>query len=78
MNKKLLWLVIILVVVAVGAYVGWNFFKAGPISPADTSLKQLEKQGTSDELSAIEADLNATDLSNLDKELGDIGKELGL
>lgn len=35
----------------------------------DVKTKALETQNTSDETSAIEADLNATDLNNMDAEL---------
>ena len=39
-------------------------------SQEDLSVKQLETQSTSDEIADIEIDINATDLENLDKELG--------
>lgn len=45
-------------------------------SPVDTSITDLEEQGTSDEIEAIETDLNATDLTNIDKELDEIENEL--
>ena len=44
----------------------------------DATLEQLQTQSTSDEIADIEADLNLTDLENLDTELGDIDTELGL
>ena len=44
----------------------------------DTARQSLETQGTSDEVSAIETDLNATSLDNLDAELGTVETELGL
>lgn len=42
----------------------------------DFQTTRLESQGTSDEVSSIERDLDATDLSNLDRELTDIEREL--
>jgi len=42
----------------------------------DPALDNLNTQGISDELSAIEDDLDATSLNNLDKELGDVQIEL--
>ena len=42
----------------------------------DYALDSLAKVGTSDEVPAIETDLNGTDLNNLDTELGDIDTEL--
>ncbi len=44
----------------------------------DLQTEALEAQGTSDELSAIEEDLNATDLEDLTRELDNIDAELGL
>ncbi len=64
---------------------GWLAPKASPTptplpSPTsgaetDESITALEEQGASDEVSAIEADIGATDLSDLDKELTDIENE---
>lgn len=42
----------------------------------DNSVETLQTQGTSDEIGDIEADVNATDLENLDKEVGTIDAEL--
>ncbi|MBI2048296.1 MAG: hypothetical protein HYT27_04105, partial [Parcubacteria group bacterium] len=42
----------------------------------DTALQVLEIQGTSDEISTIESDLDATTLEDLDAELGNIEAEL--
>ncbi len=38
----------------------------------DAAAEKLRKQGTSDEVSDIEADINATDLGDLDKEMNNI------
>lgn len=43
---------------------------------ADEIVSQLDTQGTSDEIADIEADLNITDLDNLDSELEDLLNEL--
>ena len=42
----------------------------------DTQTAALEQQSDSDEINDIEADIQATDLSNLDKELADIEAEI--
>lgn len=42
----------------------------------DSQTSALGEQETSDEIEAIETDLEATDLSNIDKELTDIENEL--
>lgn len=47
-----------------------------PVVEIDTTTAALEQQGTSDEITAIEADLETTDLSDIDKELTDIEAEL--
>jgi len=47
-----------------------------PVVNQDEDISGLEKQGSSDEPTTIEADLDATDLSNLDKELEEIETEL--
>lgn len=49
-----------------------------PVEEVDEATKQLEEQGTSDEITDIEVDLNATDLTELDKELTDIENELSI
>ena len=43
----------------------------------DQALQSLQAQGTSDEVTAIEADLTGTNLENLDAELNAIETELG-
>jgi hypothetical protein len=44
-------------------------------SAEDTAVSELETQSNSDEISAIEEDLNATDLEGLDAELENIDAE---
>lgn len=45
------------------------------VNVSDPATTMLEKQSASDGVSAIEQDLNATDLNGLDKELADIDAE---
>ena len=47
-----------------------------PTPTEEDEIAALEQQGASDETAAIEADINKTDLSKLDQELGDIDDEL--
>ncbi len=47
-----------------------------PIEETDEQTSALENQGTSDEITDIEDDLEATNLSDLDQELEDIDSEL--
>lgn len=75
-SKKMavIWIV---VAVAVLVGIGWYYFfyfiplPSVPSGPDEATTK-LEQQSSSDEVSAIEQDLGATDLGDLDKELGDI------
>jgi hypothetical protein len=77
-------IIIILVIVLGGFYVlkqgsGLNDMTADEIRNAeDQATIQLQNQGTSDEVSDIEVDLNGTKLNNLDSELKNINSELGL
>ncbi len=47
-----------------------------PSDGTDAVVDQLESQSVSDEIDAIEEDLSATDLDNIDAELDDILNEL--
>lgn len=59
---------------------GINSYRApGPSSDEFSAKNQDEKllqQGNSDELADIEKDIRATDLTDLDRELGDIEAQL--
>ena len=79
-------IIVILILIAGLAYL-WQNFPGRSEVPADMSAediealpdeaaKSLEYQSSSDEISAIEADLNNTDLDNLDAELDTISAEL--
>lgn len=74
-------IIIIVVLLILGGFYFWGTLNDS-MSPAeieaeiDTALESLETQSTSDEVSDIEADLDATLLDDLDKELEDIDLEL--
>lgn len=75
-SKKMaiVWIIVALLVLAA---VVWYYFiyyiplPSLPSGPDEVTVK-LEQQSTSDELSAIDQDLEVTELGNLDQELGDI------
>jgi len=82
-------IIIIIVIIIIGGLYFWgktiNDIGINNVPTADDILKQpdetindLNMQGTSDELTDIEADLSATDLEGLDVEFGEIDAELGL
>jgi hypothetical protein len=75
-------LVIILILIIAGSF---YFFKdeqpASKVTEPEPSVRdieddliKLEEQSESDELEAVEKDLEGTDLSNLDQEMGQIEK----
>lgn len=68
----ILLIVAFLMISLVGIYLG----KKQTTKTIDTHTKKLEIQQQSDEISSIEEDLKATDLSELDKELKNIEAEL--
>lgn len=77
-------IVIIVVVLVLGGLYFWGerIVNEQPtpeeiIGAPDQTLENLNMQGTSDEINAIESDLNATNLQNLDSEVRDIESELG-
>jgi cytoskeletal protein RodZ len=75
-KKMWMWLVIGAVIIVALAAVWWFWqVPAGPVG-ADSTTAALEQQGTSDEVAAIDADLQATDLDDLDAELDAIDAEL--
>ena len=47
-----------------------------PTTEEDTQIAALEQQSDSDEVNDIESDIQATDLSNLDKEMANIEAEI--
>jgi len=75
-KKSKTWLTIsIIIVLAVLAYAVY-FVRMSNQETAEPIVNQLELQGTSDEVSAIEQDLTGTALDGLDNEVSDIEKEL--
>jgi len=72
-NNSLLYLAGFLVVaLGIMAYVTYTM----PSSEKDVQTASLMKLSEGDDTEAIESDLNNTDFSNMDRELGDIDKEL--
>lgn len=47
----------------------------GPVAPRDSQVENLNSQSESDEIEAIDADLNTTNLEDLDKELANVDNE---
>jgi len=47
-----------------------------PTTEEDTQIAVIEQQSDSDEVNDIESDIQATDLSNLDKEMANIEAEI--
>lgn len=74
-NQVLLLIIAFLIVII--AILSWQKSLLVPApAPQDFQTTKLQQQGTSDEISAIERDLETTDLSDLDRELEDIEREL--
>lgn len=80
-DKKIIFAIVV-ILAALG--IAWYFFRSYELYPSDPnliettrdpSLQKIESMSSSDETSEIEADLNATDFSNLDRELGSIEAE---
>ncbi|KKS95471.1 hypothetical protein A3B05_03000 [Candidatus Giovannonibacteria bacterium RIFCSPLOWO2_01_FULL_43_160] len=70
-NKKLVWWVAgIIAILVVAAFLVY-YLRYTPVGTGDYGILP-----PSDTTQSIEADLNATDLNNLDSELSDIDKEL--
>ncbi|MBI2046006.1 MAG: hypothetical protein HYT28_01115 [Parcubacteria group bacterium] len=82
--------IIIVLVLIIGAFYFWgsklektlpvdeNATAEEVLAVPDTSLQSIQTQGNSDEIDAIEQDVNATDLQNLNSELNNIDAELAL
>lgn len=77
-QSKPMWIIAAVVVIAVAALAWYFSVSRAPALPAgeDAATKALETQGASDEIEAIDADLETTDLEGLDQELQDIEAEL--
>lgn len=70
-NKKLVWWVAGVIAILVAAAFLVYYLRYTPVGTGDYGILP-----PSDTTQSIEADLNATDLNNLDSELSDIDKEL--
>ena len=65
----------LLIVLGIGSYL----LSTGKLTsevPFQTSIKNIELQSDSDDISEIEDDLSETDVEGIDKELDDISAEL--
>jgi uncharacterized membrane protein len=80
-------IIVILLLIVAGAYVWMSRPASEPVlnemedasqieNSPDEMLGDLQIQGTSDEVTAIEADVNATNLEDVDVELNQIDAEL--
>ncbi|MEK7111719.1 MAG: hypothetical protein AAB875_00160 [Patescibacteria group bacterium] len=67
---------VLLILVGAALILGaiWYFYLRNQVTPAD--INKLYYQSQSDEVAAIEKDLNNTDFADLDAELADIEAEL--
>ena len=82
--------IIIVLILIIGAFYFWGakLEKVEPVNEnvtaeevlaqPDASLNALQTQGPSNELNAIEQDVNATDLQNLNTETKNIDAELAI
>lgn len=77
-NKWWFWIAIGAIVIGVLAWFLWQgtpSYSPGTATE-DQQTNMLSRQSASDDIGAIEADVNTTDLSTLDKELSDIESRL--
>lgn len=75
-SKKFIWLIVVVLVLVVLYLVLRGRAPLTGVVP-DIATQRLEAPlNPSDDVSVIEQELNATDLSGLDKELGDIEQSL--
>lgn len=79
-SSKVWWIVAIVFILVITAFAIY-YMRGGDMSSItgltqSNDVSKLQQQGTSDNTAAIEADLKATDLSNLNTESSLIDKEL--
>ncbi len=76
-----LWIIVVVAVIGLIAVVSVGKIGRGPKpTPApveDAQVQELTTLSSSDEVEAIEADINATNLEDLDAELGEVDSALG-
>ena len=76
-NSTAIVVLIILVISAAIIYFIWaGKGTTGTPVAQDKTTREIQTQGTSTEVSAIESDLNATSFTSIDSDLSDIEKEL--
>ena len=61
--------IVILALVILGGLYFWGQRSASPLSTGDENLESIKMQSGSDEVSAIETDLEATAIEGVDSEL---------
>jgi hypothetical protein len=78
MTKKNQFPILVAVALVLMIIMGFWIYSNYPSSTREfeSDIKELETQSTSNTVDSIEEDLNNTDLSDIDKELDDIEKEL--
>lgn len=69
-------LVVAAVLIAIGGYLAFRGELPGPPKSETRSIENIRTQGTSDEVSAIEGDLEATSYTEIDSDLTEIEAEL--
>ena len=74
--KKTLFAILIIIILAVVAYFAYTYRSVFVPSGTESVINKLESQSSSDQVADIEADLESTNLDNLDSELSDIESEL--
>ncbi|HEY5600704.1 MAG TPA: hypothetical protein VIK81_01305 [Patescibacteria group bacterium] len=77
-------IIIIAILLVVVGLVAWGYLAKGTsnidlgdlTSKSDSKIEELKKQSTSDEISAIESDLNSTNIERLDEDLDQVNSDL--
>jgi len=69
-------IVILLIIAGIVYYIRVQSTPSTNVSPQAEQSQDASQNVNSDEVSSIESDLNATDVSNLDNEIPNIEKEL--
>jgi|GEM_PF-2603184 len=70
-SSSLVAVLLIAAVILIGAVYFWMNRAADVLVPEDQMIESIEEQSSSDAFSDIEADLNATDLENIDYDLSE-------
>jgi len=70
-SSSLVAVLLIAAVILIGVVYFWMNRAADVLVPEDQMIESIEEQSSSDAFSDIEADLNATDLENIDYDLSE-------